>query len=256
MEGFRTVPLQRETWLTKQPVYQADHLAVWEKSVEFLDDPRFRSAYRRGVNSGHTFPLLPYAGEDDATLHIEWRVHVCCWAATVAARLPGDFVECGVNTGIFSLAICEYINFNATGKMFWLFDTFCGIPEEQLNERERALGRLGENSWYPDCWELAKTNFAPFPNARLVRGKVPDTLATVEIDRVSYLSLDMNIALPERAALEFFWPKLVPGALVVLDDYAQKPYEEQKRAIDEFAADREITILTLPTGQGMLIKPA
>ncbi len=52
-----------------------------------------------------------------------------------------------------------------------------------------------------------------------MRGKVPESLATVEIERVAYLSLDMNIAYPEIEALKHFWPKLVPGAIVVLDDY-------------------------------------
>ena len=51
--------------------------------------------------------------------------------------LAGDFVECGTNTGIMSLAICKYIDFNNTGKRFFLFDTYCGIPEEQILPEER-----------------------------------------------------------------------------------------------------------------------
>ena len=51
-----------------------------------------------------------------------------------------------------------------------------------------------------------------------VRGKVPNTLAAFPADRrVSYLSIDLNIVLPEIAAMEFFWDKLSPGALVVLE---------------------------------------
>jgi hypothetical protein len=171
-------------------------------------------------------------------------------------HVPGDFVECGVNTGIFSLAICDYLDFNATDRSFWLFDTFAGIPEEQVSERERSLGRLEENSaWFSDCFELATANFAPFPRAKLVRGKVPDTLSTVEIERVAYLSLDLNIVEPEIAALEFFWDKLSPGALVVLDDYGWSAYRPQKEVMDAFASTRGVEILTLPTGQGLLLRP-
>jgi hypothetical protein len=249
--SFWSKPTQRQPWRGSEPVYEADHLAVWEKRPEFLSDSRFCSAYRRGVNSGHA---LDFFGDGNPDPHIEWRVHVACWAATHAARLPGDFVECGVNTGILSLAICQYIDFNSTGKAFWLFDTFQGIPQEQISARESELGRPAENAWYPDCWERANANFAPFPKVRLVRGTVPDVLKTVEIERVSYLSLDMNIAYPERKAIEFFWPKLVPGAVVVLDDYAWRAYEEQKRTMDEFAAANGVAILTVPTGQGVLIK--
>ena len=134
-----------------------------------------------------------------------------------------------------------------------MFDTFCGIPE-YTNEQEREIARPAYNSWYPYCWEQTKANFAPFPNARLIRGIVPQTLPEAGIEKVCYLSLDMNIAAPECAAIEFFWPKLVPGAIIVLDDYAWKQHEEQMRALDEFAAKQGVPILTLPTGQGLIIK--
>jgi hypothetical protein len=102
---------------------------------------------------------------------------------------------------------------------------------------------------------LAQRNFAPFPQARLVRGKVPESLATVPIDRVCYLSLDMNLVVPETAAIHYFWDRLVPGAPVVLDDYGWLGYEAQKTAMDEFAAGKGLKVLPLPTGQGLLIKP-
>lgn len=101
------------------------------------------------MNSGHHIGRPPGS---DLDLHIEWRVHVLLWAASQALLVEGDFVECGVNTGIYSLAICDYLDFNATGRSFWLFDTFCGIPEEQLAQRERELGRMEENTaWFSEC---------------------------------------------------------------------------------------------------------
>jgi len=233
------------------PAYSADFLKTWYKSVDFMSDSRLMSAYRRGMDSGHVIGREPGSRED---IHIEWRIHVCCWAGWHATRLPGDFVECGTNTGIMSLAVCEYVDFNSTGKRFFLFDTFAGIPMEQISERESALGRVGENVMYPDCWEIAQKNFAPFPNATLIRGRVPDSLNSVEIERVCYLCIDMNIAKPELAAMEHFWDRLVPGAPVVFDDYGWLAYREQKEVLDRFAQDRGVEILTLPTGQGLLIK--
>lgn len=236
----------------RKPSYDADHLTVYERSVDFLDDPRFQAAYRRGMDSGHHIARRRGSRGD---LHIEWRVHVLLWAAAHAARLPGAFVECGVNTGIYSLAVCEWIDFNSTGKTFWLFDTFEGIPAEQISERERALGRLDENAaWYSECFAVAKENFARYPRARLVRGKIPDSLSTVSIDEVAYLSLDLNIVAPEIAAMEFFWDKLVPGAPVILDDYGWVGFRPQKDAMDAFSRERGVEILTLPTGQGLVIK--
>jgi hypothetical protein len=235
------------------PTYDADFLVAYHKDLGFLHDPRFRAAYRRGMDSGHH--IVRDRGSDE-DIHIEWRVHVLLWAAAHALRLAGDFVECGVNTGIYSLAVCDYVDFNTTGRAFWLFDTFAGIPLDQVTERERELGRLAENeAWYSDCFELARANFAPFPRAKLVRGKVPDTLATVEIGSVAYLSIDMNIVEPEVAALAFFWEKLTPGAPVILDDYGWSGHRPQREAMDAVAAERGVEILSLPTGQGIILKP-
>jgi hypothetical protein len=155
-----------------------------------------------------------------------------------------------------SLAICEYVDFNRTGRKFWLFDTFRGIPVEQArSDEERANVQVHNELNYFDCYELAEQNFAPYPNAHLVRGTVPETLDSVEIERVAYLSIDMNIALPERAALEHFWPKLSSGGVVLLDDYGFRGYEEQHEQADNFAASMSVSVLSLPTGQGMILKP-
>ena len=237
----------------RAPTYDADSLVTYHKTPYFLADPAFRAAYSRGMNSGHHIARPP--GSDD-DVNIEWRVHVVLWAASQALLTEGDFVECGVNTGIYSLAICDYLDFNRTGRSFWLFDTFRGIPQDQISPREHELGRAEENAqWFSECYDLAKQNFAPFPRARLVRGRVPETLATVDIDRVSYLSLDMNIAEPEAAAFEHFWPRLSPGAVVVLDDYGWDGFAPQREVLDALAAERGVRILQCPTGQGLLVKP-
>jgi hypothetical protein len=83
---------------------------------------------------------------------------------------------------------------------------------------------------------------------------VPATLAQAP-DRVAYLSLDMNMAFPEIAAAEHFWPRLSPGGVVLLDDYNWTSHVNQKRAFDAFAAERGLRVLGLPTGQGLLVKP-
>ena len=240
-------------WASRgEPTYDENALVTWSQSTDFLLDERFRAAYRRGMLSGHRLGRFASSNGD---LRIRWRVAICCWAAHHAQHLPGDFVECGTNTGIYSLAVCEYVNFNATGKSFWLFDTFEGIPSEQMSELEKALGRAEESAAiFPPCYEVARSNFAPYPKAHLVRGRVPDSLVMAPISDVAYLCIDMNIALPERAALEYFWPRMVTGGVAILDNYGWQPYRAQKASLDEFAAQEGVEIMMLPTGQGLLIK--
>ena len=72
---------------------------------------------------------------------------------------------------------------------------------------------------------------------------------------VASLSIDMNCAGPEEEALRHFWPKLESGGIVVLDDYGFSGHESQKHTADRFAASVGVKILSVPTGQGLLLKP-
>lgn len=224
------------------PKYNQDSL-ITVHNHDFMKDPEFIAAYERGVKA-----------DKDHKWH--WRVHVALWAASHAKHLEGDFVECGVSKGFLSSAIANYLNWNSLNKQFFLFDTFCGIPEHCLNENERKQGRseFGKEL-YSECYEQVKANFAEFKNVHLIRGIVPDTLLTEDIPKVCYLSIDMNCAEPEIAAAEFFWDKMVSGAIALLDDYAYAGFDEQKKAFDKFALSKGIKILSLPTGQGLYVKP-
>lgn len=233
------------------PSFFNDALAAWARNTDAFRSPKFVEAYQRGMNSGHK---IGRPKGSDLDIHIEWRVHMVLWAASHAAGLEGDFVECGVNTGMCSISICSYLDFNSLGKDFYLFDTYRGIPEEQMSSQEKAA-RIAENAvFYEECYETAVQNFAPWPRCRLIRGKVPDTLQEVSISKVAYLHLDMNIAEPERAALEFFWDRMVPGGVILLDDYGFSSYRAQYDTANEFAASKGVVIATLPTGQGLLLK--
>jgi O-methyltransferase len=234
--------------LLREYSYNGIGLRTFGKATDFVDDPRFKRAYARGWNSGHK-----------KARHIDdnrWIMHIALWAAGQAARLPGDFVECGVDTGMFSLAICDWLDFNALDKDFWLFDTFKGIPDEQMSTAERdGIAGWHNRESYEECFAQATANFAPWPRCRLVRGMVPQTLAAFPDDRrVAYLSIDMNIVVPEIAAIEFFWDRLVPGAIVLLDDYGWSTNAAQKEAFNTFARTHGAMILCLPTGQGIIIR--
>jgi hypothetical protein len=48
--------------------------------------------------------------------------------------------------------------------------------------------------------------------------------------------------------------RVVPGGVIVFDDYGWKLFEKQKEAEDIFMKARGYEILELPTGQGLVIK--
>ncbi|HEX4136543.1 MAG TPA: TylF/MycF/NovP-related O-methyltransferase [Bryobacteraceae bacterium] len=88
----------------------------------------------------------------------------------------------------------------------------------------------------------------------VVQGAVPQVLHTVNFGDVAFLHLDMNCALPERAALEFFWSRLSPGGIVLLDDYTYFGHDSQTEAIDSLSGRLGFRTLSLPTGQGLIVK--
>ena len=245
-----------KTWLKKQVFqgllkfdYDSDGIAVKGKNLSSLQETAFDTAFREATR-------LNDAGWGGAAPDIRWRAHVCCWAAKNALSLEGDFVECGVHTGLLSLTVAHFVDFARLDRKFWLFDTFKGIPLERLSAGEKLHATELNKQVYFDCYDLARSNFEPFPNAHLVRGILPDTLAEAQIDKIAYLSIDLNNAVAEIATIERLWPKLSPGAIIILDDYAFQGYESQHKAWNNFAQSMNLMILTIPTGQGILIKPA
>lgn len=226
--------------LSRPELYSQDCLTTFHNH-DFMREPRFVAAYERGIKA---------SGVDH---HIHWRVHVALWVASQVSHLPGAFVECGVSRGFLSSAIMQFLEWNSLRKEYYLFDTFHGLEERYLTPREKKKSyRL---SWYKDLsYESVRENFSEFKNVHLIQGIVPDCLSDVEIPSVCYLGLDMNCTIPEIEAANFFWEKLVPGGMILLDDYAYAGYEDQNRAFRLFASQKDTEILTLPTGQGLILK--
>ena len=64
----------------------------------------------------------------------------------------------------------------------------------------------------------------------------------------------MNCVMPQLAAAEYFWGRLVSGGFILMDDYAYIGYELQYRALKEFARRNGVSAVSLPTGQGIIVK--
>lgn len=226
--------------------YRADGFAT-SHAADFLSNEEFAAAYRAGLSTNPAF---------GRNLHVEWRLFVGCWAAEQALLHGADLVECGVNTGLNALTVARYLQLDkrSSPPAYFLLDTFRGIPEQQAEGEERlTVRRL--NRHYTDCYADVVRTFSAFPSVKVIQGVIPQTLDRVKSERIGYLAIDLNVALPERAALECFWDRLVPGAVVVLDDHGWTGHETQRAAHQDFARRKGVTVLPLPTGQGIILKP-
>jgi hypothetical protein len=229
------------------PTYADDGL-ISQHVIGFLEDESFINAYQCGKATG---ALKNHPGD------IHFRAYVACWAAKYALALKGDFVECGVGMGLLSRTVVEYLKFNEVDKRLYLFDTYEGIPpSDAVSDNERVNINYLNNTHFHHQYEAAvRETFKDFANVKMIKGRVPDSFLGIELNSIAYISIDMNNAAAEIAAIEFLWPKLVSGGVVVLDDYAYGfEFIAQKQAWDLFAVRNNIEILTLPTGQGLIIK--
>jgi hypothetical protein len=47
---------------------------------------------------------------------------------------------------------------------------------------------------------------------------------------------------------------MVPGGVIVFDDYGWAGYEDQRQLVDRFFEDKQDGIVALPTGQAISVK--
>lgn len=233
----------------RKAAYDFDGLTSQHNS-SFMQDPAFMRAYSRGSKAAR--------GIDH---HWYWRFHVGLWCLRTAIRLPGDFVEFGVNYGMLASGGMLDLDWNSHDKAFFLFESFNGMKPEHVQSATEGRDLLSaynsvalSNGFYATSPEEVRANFAEFQNVHLIVGFVPDTLDQLTTDRVAFVHVDMNNPVPEKLALRFVWDRIVTGGIVLMDDYAQKGFELQKTAMDELAREIGFDILSLPTGQGLIVK--
>ena len=231
----------REGFDILQPAFRktfaADMLITFNRSQAFESDAAFMQAFNACAANPQEESLI-------------WRLHTLCWAAGNALRLDGDFVECGVFRGFCSAVAARYLDFKAVPKRWYLYDTFTGIPADQLNTGHEDRPDFAD----PDNLGTVRERFAGFTNIEIVQGRVPEVFATTVPARIAFLHLDLNSAAAELGALEVLFDRVVDGGFILLDDYGQMFHEEQQVGEDAFFAARGLRVLELPTGQGLVVK--
>jgi hypothetical protein len=94
-------------------------------------------------------------------------------------------------------------------------------------------------------------------HCQLHPGFIPDTFSEVAtVDQYSLVNIDVDLYPTNAACCEWFWPRMVPGGVLIFNDYGFFPYRKSTRkAVEEYFADRYEQPIVLPTGQAFIIKP-
>lgn len=213
---------------------------IYNKDLLWHDDPEFLAAWR-------DFP--------ESTPSIHDRKFTLLSIARSLRGLPGDSAECGVFAGGSSYLMCNALD-GRPGAEHHLFDSFEGLSTPEEVDRPQEAGARG---WAVGdlavAEERAAANLARFDFVRFHRGWIPDRFEDVA-DRVFCLvHVDVDLYQPTRDSLEFFYPRLVEGGMIVCDDYGFTTCPGATRACDEYAAGTpQGRMIHLTTGQGLLIK--
>lgn len=158
-------------------------------------------------------------------------------------NIPGSLAEVGVFQGGSLIFLCE-VN---KGRKAFGFDTFEGLPEPKLGAGE--LHTKGS---------FANTNFEQLREylegiAILIKGLFPDSAASVSEERFALVHLDMDYGDGTKKALEWFWPRMQKGGIIVLDDYDWRDCPNIKPVVDAFAAEHGIQVQAGAACQAFLV---
>jgi O-methyltransferase len=186
------------------------------------------------------------------TLVSDDRCYVLHQFAKHCARLPGDFVECGVYKGGTAMLSARTLrDLGATNKPFHLFDTFEGMPANADNDASgHGRGDFGDTSL-----EAVQSRMREFTNVQFHPGYIPTTLEAVRDRTFSYVYADLDLYQSTIDALNFLYLRMTPGGVFICDDYGFIRYKDAAhKAVDEFFADKPEQVIVLRTGQCLVIK--
>jgi O-methyltransferase len=172
--------------------------------------------------------------------------------------IPGDLVECGVWRGGSMMAAAKtLLRLGDVSRTLHLFDTFEGMPPPTDVDRAAADGTLAADlleaeandretsvNWAVAGLDLVRANVGsvgyPADRVNYVVGKVEDTIPRAAPERIALLRLDTDWYESTRHELIHLYPRLVPGGLLIVDDYGH--WGGARRAVDEYLEEAKIPL--------------
>lgn len=153
-----------------------------------------------------------------------------------ALSRAGAFVEFGCYAGTTSLFLERLFVASGDAREFHVYDSFQGLPEKTAQDQSPS----GEQFRAGELSVSRKDFIVNFKKAGLRLPRVHkgwfDELADSDVpDGIAFAFLDGDYYESVRVPLELVESKLVPGAIIVIDDYANLALPGAARAAGEWA---------------------
>jgi predicted O-methyltransferase YrrM len=163
--------------------------------------------------------------------------------ARAQSALAGEMAEVGVYQGCSA----KIISTASGATPLHLFDTFAGLPSPEAHEQNRM--RTGH---YAASLASVQSFLSGHRNITYHEGLFPGTAEAASGRAFSFVHLDVDLKSSTLACLEFFYPRLVPGGVILTHDYSY--LDGVRAAFDEFLSDKDEHAIELPTSQALLVK--
>jgi len=148
-----------------------------------------------------------------------------------ALQTDGNIAELGVYKG----ELAAVLNALFPEKTIYLFDTFTGFDARDIDiesDSDYSHAKAGD---FSDTGETAVLNKLPFPEKAIIRkGFFPDTARGLENELYAFVSLDADLYAPTLAGLEYFYPRLNKGGVIILHDYNNSRFSGVKHAVEDY----------------------
>ncbi|MDM7998660.1 MAG: TylF/MycF/NovP-related O-methyltransferase [Dehalococcoidia bacterium] len=194
-----------------------------------------------------------YTKSRGRTLMKEDSAYVIHQVCRHCLHLDGDFAECGVYKGGSAFLIAWSLAQNGATERRWfhVFDTFQGMPPSaNADPSGIKQGRFGDTSL-----SAVQEYLKEFPFVRFHHGYIPTTLDPVKDRRFAFVHIDVDLYQTTKDCLDSFCDRIVPGRVMIFDDCGWAVFtDSEKRAVDEFLANKREVPVSLRSGQCIVIK--
>jgi O-methyltransferase len=167
------------------------------------------------------------------------------------AQLPGDLAECGVYQGATLVPEGVYLKQNKISKSLCGCDSFEGFDEAVLSEialggshdPQKKTGGFSDTSLGLIQKKLRRLEVQE--QVYLLKGYFQDTLHQLKDRRFCFVHLDCDLYDSYKTCLAFFYPRLVPGGIILLDEYNDPPWPGCNKAVDEFLQGKQEKLIEI-----------
>lgn len=152
---------------------------------------------------------------------------------TLTTNVNGDVVEFGCYVGTTSVPLGKRL-LTADKKLF-VYDSFEGLPEKTREDESPTGTQFVAGELLASKKQLIK-NFrqANIPVPTIVKAWFSDVTPAEVPSAISFAYLDGDYYRSVLDPLRLIWDRLSPGAIVVVDDYANEALPGAARAVDEW----------------------